>query len=1039
MSQPLVSIVIPSYNHEKYITQCLQSALNQTWPNIEIVVVDDGSTDNSRAILEGFGQYQNIHLYFQENTGSSAAINRAIALAKGSYISILNSDDCYASTRVEQLLQIAQTHAEPCLLATGVELIDEQGNILPESFWWNRMYTDMVARWQDTGAQQQEGRYDVLGWGNLAASTSNFFFRKDLIDRCGGFRKYRYVQDWEFLLRVAQQGLEKFLFFPEKKLLQYRIHGQNTILSGVEKNHAEALYVLGKNIKFRYPAAKLSYLRLKYLSNYLRKYSNYQREQRFNTLQVEFERLEQRVTGQMHHIEKLETSYKDLVGLLEQERSDQLAHIKKLEASFQSLLAQKHQEHEEYLLKLDNIKTQLHEEKLALALHKNLLEQSNASVQHQQELIHALQTSTSWKVTAPLRWGNHQLRKVRLGVRALQNLHAHHGGWVSLSRGGLRIIKREGIAGLRQQLIKGLNLRTPERLSSRVSAEFSSDPYAAWVQSQQAAIEKMRLQRDVLLEQLNHRPLFSIVVPVYNPPEQLLRQMLDSVLEQFYPDWELCIAEDASSESYVRSVLAEYSARSQGHLKIHWRADNGHICVASNDALALARGEYVVLVDHDDLLAPHALLSMACWLDAHPYSDLIYSDEDKVDLQGHRSLPLFKPDWSPTLMASQNYLGHLLCIKRSLLTAIGGFRPGFEGSQDYDLALRLSEHASAITHLPDVLYHWRLHAASTSANSQAKPYAHEAGRLALEEHLHRKYGDQLNTVKDGAHLFTYQPRYHVPSGLISIIIPTFDKAELLESCVKSILLRSTYSNFEIIILNNNSKEPATFTYFEKALKQDSRIKIVNANFPFNCPYLNNFALDFCKGELLVFLNNDTQIITPDWLEQMGEIAMLPDVATVGPMLLYEDGTIQHAGVVVGMGGWADHVFKGQRPEHMPTPFVSNVTTRNVLAVTGACMVIERKKFEQLGRFDEAFEVCGSDVEIGIRAHKQGLQNVYVATVQAYHLESKTRDPAAISQVDFEQSALKYAPYRTAGDPFYNPNLSTQQTHPTPNTQAWAHS
>ena len=1033
MSQPLVSIVIPSYNHEKYITQCLQSALNQTWQNIEILVVDDGSTDNTRAILEGFGHYQNIHLHFQENKGSSAAINRGIALAKGAYISILNSDDCYASTRVEQLLQMAQTHAEPCLLATGVELIDEQGEVLPEDFWWNRMYADMVARWQGTDAQEQESRYDILSWGNLAASTSNFFFRKDLIENCGGFRKYRYVQDWEFLLRVAQLGLERFLFFPEKKLLQYRMHGQNTILSGVEKNHAEALYILGKNLNLRYPAAKLSHLRVKYLSNYLRKYSNYQREQRFNTLLVDFEQLQERVTGQTHHIEKLETSYKDLVSLLEKERSDQVAHVEKLEASFQRLLTQKHQE---YALDLENIKARLHEEKLALALHKNLLEQSNANLQHQQAVIHALQASTSWKITAPLRWGNRQLRKIRLGLLSLQQLPARYGGWIPLFQGGWRILKREGIAGLRQQLIKGLNLTAPERLSSPVSTEFSSDPYAVWVQSQQAAIEKMRLQRAVLLEQLNHRPLFSIVLPVHNPPEQLLRQMLDSVLEQFYPDWELCIAEDASTESYVRSVLAEYSVRSQGRLKIHWRAENGHICVASNNALALARGEYVLLVDHDDLLAPHALLSMACWLDTHPYSDVVYSDEDKVDLQGKRSLPLFKPDWSPTLMASQNYLGHLLCIKRSLLTAIGGFRPGFEGSQDYDLALRLSEQASAITHLPDVLYHWRLHPASTSANSQAKPYAHEAGRLALEEHLRRKYGAQLNTVKDGAHLFTYQPRYQSPACLVSIIIPSFDKAELLEACVKSILLRSTYSNFEIIILNNNSKEAATFEYFEKALKQDSRIKIVNANFPFNCPYLNNFALDFCKGELLVFLNNDTQIITPDWLEQMGEIAMLPDVATVGPMLLYEDGTIQHAGVVVGMGGWADHVFKGQKPEHMPTPFVSNVTTRNVLAVTGACMVIERKKFEQLGRFDEAFEVCGSDVEIGIRAHKQGLQNVYMATVQAYHLESKTRDPAAISQVDFEQSALKYAPYRTAGDPFYNPNLSTQHTHPTPTSQAW---
>ena len=1032
MSKPLVSIVIPSYNHEKYLSECIDSALNQTWQNIEIVIVDDGSTDSSRTILEGYRHHPKVHIYLQQNSGSSAAINRGITLAKGSYISILNSDDRYTSSRIEQLLTIAQSHVEPCLLATGVQLIDEQGALLPENFWWNRMYVDMLMRWQ-AAAPHSEARSSILSWGNLTASTSNFFFHKDLIELYGGFRKYRYVQDWEFLLRITQDGLERFIFLPEKKLLQYRIHGKNTILSGVEKNHIEALYVLQKHLNLRYPEAKLTHLRLKYLGNYLRKYGNYQREKHFNELQLSFEHTQNLVAGQATHIEKLEASYKDLVTHLEEERADHAVQIEKIEASSQSLLTQRHKE---YVAALEGLNTRLDEEKLALATQKKLLDKAQATVQHQQELINAVQSSTSWKITAPLRWGNRQVRKLRLGMIALQNLRNRHGGILPLLKGGLRIAHRDGLPGLRQQLVAGLNPAAILVPNTTSVTEFPTDPYCIWVRNQQVAIEKMRVQREALLDQLHHRPLFSIVVPVYNPPETLLRQMLDSVLNQLYPDWELCIADDASTEPYVWQVLSQYSARSQGRLKIHWRADNGHICAASNSALALARGEYVLLVDHDDLLAPHALLSMARWLDQHPESDLVYSDEDKIDLQGQRSLPLFKPDWSPTLMASQNYLGHLLCIKRSLITKIGGFRPGLEGSQDYDLALRLSEHAALITHLPDVLYHWRLHPASTSANAQAKPYAHEAGRLAVEEHLQRKYGAQLKTVSDGAYLFTYKPRYHTAPFLASIIIPTYDKADLLESCINSVLFRSTYANFEIIILNNNSTEAATFNYFEKAVQQDKRIKIVNANFPFNCPYLNNFALDFCAGELLVFLNNDTQIITPDWLEQMSEIAMLPDVATVGPMLLYEDGTIQHAGVVVGMGGWADHVFKGQIPHHLPTPFVSSVTTRNVLAVTGACMVIERAKFEQLGRFDETFEVCGSDVEIGVRAHKQGLQNVYLSTVQAYHLESKTRDPAAISEVDFEQSRLKYAPYRTEGDPFYNPNLSVQNTTPTPTPNAW---
>jgi GT2 family glycosyltransferase len=364
-----------------------------------------------------------------------------------------------------------------------------------------------------------------------------------------------------------------------------------------------------------------------------------------------------------------------------------------------------------------------------------------------------------------------------------------------------------------------------------------------------------------------------------------------------------------------------------------------------------------------------------------------------------------------------------------LLDRVGGLRMGFEGSQDYDLVLRLAEATGRIHHIPDVLYHWRQHMDSTALNARSKPYAHDTGKRALTEHLQRRYAERFLRVEDGEHTFTYVPRFAVPAMPASIIIPTRDKAGLLSRCVDSILEKSTWADFEILVLDNYSAEAETAAYFERIQAADPRVRVLPAHFEFNWSRLNNYGVREASGDVLVFLNNDTEVITPDWLDRLMETASLPDVATVGGLLLYDDGTIQHAGVVVGLGGWADHVFKGERVRHLPTPWVSSVVSRDVLAVTGACVAIERAKFEALGGFDETFVVCGSDVELGIRAYKSGLRNVYLPQVRLYHFESKSRGQSVPSE-DFVQSDLKYAPYRLGGDPFFNPNLSRQHTSPT---------
>lgn len=527
-----------------------------------------------------------------------------------------------------------------------------------------------------------------------------------------------------------------------------------------------------------------------------------------------------------------------------------------------------------------------------------------------------------------------------------------------------------------------------------------------------------------------HKPLISVVMPVYNTPISFLDEAIQSVRNQLYPNWELCIADDASTDKAIRPIL-ERHAKEDARIKVVFREQNGHIATASNSALELANGEWVGLLDHDDLLSEDALFWVAHAINQHPGARLIYSDEDKLATNGKRKTPFFKPDWSPHLAISQGYVGHFLCLQTTLIRELGGLNTQSNGAQDYDLWLRASLITRDIVHIPRVLYHWREHAGSTSSSGDAKPYAHEAGMLVVEEYLKRRYPRNPVKIIGSDYLFCYKAEFDLPSDiLVSIIIPTLDKVDLLKTCIDSIASISTWKRLEVLILDNNSSDMETLTYLDEVQAQDSRIRVIRLNVPFNWSRFNNIGANEAKGDVLIFLNNDTKVVSANWIESLAGYALLPDVGVVGALLLYEDGTIQHSGVVVGMGGWADHVYKKTYPFHEGTgPFVSPVLTRNVLAVTGACMAISRKKFDELGGFDESFIICGSDVELGLRAHRRGYFNIMCAEARLAHYESKTRAPY-VPENDFKQSDIKYAPYRVSKiDPYYNPNLSLEHTTP----------
>lgn len=533
-----------------------------------------------------------------------------------------------------------------------------------------------------------------------------------------------------------------------------------------------------------------------------------------------------------------------------------------------------------------------------------------------------------------------------------------------------------------------------------------------------------RLDMEKELAALSRRPMISVVMPVYNVEVKWLDIALMSVLTGSYDNFEICIVDDCSTDPALVKYLAGLRHEK---IRVVRNESNLRISETSNRGVAMARGEFIALMDNDDLYNRNALFYIAKAI-SEEEPDVLYTDEDKVDVSGVNLNPFFKPDWSPDLLRSQMYLGHIFAFRKSLFEEVGGFRKEFDGAQDYDLALRMSEATKKICHIQKVLYSWREIPTSTAMNPDSKPYAHLAGLKALDGHLKRVYGEGAH-ADETEHYYVYDARYPLDreKTMVSVIIPTKDKVELLEPCVRSILEKTSYENYEILILDNNSELEETFNWFRE-IEKDERIHVVKAPFAFNWSKLNNVGIREAKGDVFIFLNNDTLVISEDWMDRLAEKALRDDVGTVGARLLYEDNTIQHAGVVIGLGGWADHVFKNGPQVHYGTPYVSPVLTRNVIANTGACMAVSRKTIDRIGAFSEDFIICGSDVELGIRAYKQGLFNVYDAGTMLYHLESKSRD-SYIPQVDFDMSKIHYMEFLENGDPFYNRNLDLDSTSP----------
>ena len=517
----------------------------------------------------------------------------------------------------------------------------------------------------------------------------------------------------------------------------------------------------------------------------------------------------------------------------------------------------------------------------------------------------------------------------------------------------------------------------------------------------------------------------SVLVPAYRTPESYLRQMIESVQAQTYENWELCIADGSGKEESLEKIVSQYAAK-DSRIRYQLLDKNEGISGNTNAAIRMASGEYLAFFDHDDLLTEDALYEAARAIEEQK-AELIYTDEDKVraDLSEYFQ-PHFKPDYNPDLLCANNYICHLVVVKKELADRVGGLRKEFDGAQDHDFLLRITERTDRIVHIPKVLYHWRIHKASTADNPASKLYAYQAGQKAISEHLKRLGLEaEVSQTKDFGFYRVSYPVQGTP--LVSIVIPNKDEKDTLKACLESIKEKTTYPSYEIVIVENNSQTSEIFEYYKEIDGKDG-IRVVTWKEPFNYSKINNFGFQYAKGDYVICLNNDITVITPSWIEEMLGYCQRPGTGIVGVRLYFPDDTIQHAGIIVGMGGCAGSLFVGMNRKR--TGYMHKAAlVQDLSAVTAACMMVKREAFEAAGGFEESLAVAFNDVDFCLKVRRAGYLVVYNPYAELYHYESKTRgledspEKQRRFQSEIEYMRCHWLDILKRGDPYYNRNFS----------------
>ena len=893
---PKVSVIIPCYNQGQYIEEAVESVLDQTYQDFEIVIVNDGSTDEfTNNLLNNYNKPKTRVIY-TKNQGLASARNNGIEEAKGEYILPLDADDKVGKEYLENAVKILDENPGIGIVYCKAETF---GAVIGKLEIPEYSLEDMLI-------------------DNIIFSSG--FYRKEDWEKVGGYDpKMLYGwEDYDFWLSLIETGV--LVHRIPKTLFYYRIAEDSMVRTKTKDQKVEM---------------------------FTRIFNKHERLLKDN-IKIWIDKILDIRTNEI--------------------RIEENKHL--IQQQFQQIQAKD--------MHIQNIESEL-----------NLIKGSKV-------------------------WRTREFFRRLFYIKLL--------GTFPLLQRALLTISREGF---RHFLVKtGDYIKRNKKLISL--GVFESD-YDKWIKKNQLT-DKMIAEIKEEIIQFGYNPTISIIMPVYNVDQVWLEKAIDSVINQLYKNWELCIADDASTKKHTKKTLERYSKKEK-RIKVRYLEENQGISGASNEALSMATGEYIGLLDNDDELTIDALYENVKLLNKHPKADIIYSDDDKLDMNGNRCEPHFKPDWSPDMFLSEMYTCHFGVYRKSIVDKIGGFRKGYEGSQDYDLVLRLTEKTINIFHIPAILYHWRKIPGSAAHSTNAKDYAYLNAKKALSDYLRRNSIE--GEVVDGKFVGSYRVRRRIKNDpKISIIIPFKDEVEVLERCLSSIAGKTNYKNYKIYLVNNQSEKKETFKYLDK-IKDNPIFSLLDYNKPFNFSAVNNYAVDQIDSEYIVFLNNDTEVISPDWIEAMLEFCQRKDVGAVGAVLYYPNETVQHGGIILGIAGVAAYSHRKASKDSFGY-FGRLKIIQNLSAVTAACLMTKKTIFKEIGGFDENCAYAFNDVDLCLRMREKGYLIIYTPYAEFYHHESLSRgyEDTPEKQVRFskeiEYFQRKWKEVLAKGDPYYNPNLTLER-------------
>ncbi|MCB0793185.1 MAG: glycosyltransferase [Flavobacteriales bacterium] len=1002
-----LDVVVTCFNDGHFLGDALSSLGSDRQAGEGIVIVNDGSTD--RGTLKVLDQLRSrgFQVIDQPNSGLPAARNTGWRSSKAEHILFLDADNMVEPEYLTRAADVLQASSDVAFVyADRLEFGDRERRV----------------------DQRIDGISDLLVGNRIDACA---VVRRKVLEELNGFDEAMRsgYEDWEFWIRVLANG-HQAVHLPEP-YVHYRVRRGSLLSTADDPVHRAAIvrYVTDKHQVLFATHARHVITELHRIQAHDRQLIVQARKVGDEALRTA-EDARRSAAGSEKELQEARIAMQDMIGehrRVVTDLEDRLSGSEKANASLAEAFKLLELRKEELAEEAHRLVGELDKVMRALDIQREHANGLRALLTQYEERIRRMEDSKLWRMRK-------QYHKMRALLRTSSGTSSR--GWKWMRRTAF-MVSSKGRRILRKFLAKvfrALYLLTEER-RVRILVEgegvqdltmVQGDPYHQWMAANFARSSDLRDQREEVLS-LRDAPLISVVMPVFDPPIEALEQAIRSVLGQTYSNLELCIADDRSKDPAVRELLERYMAADK-RVRVTFRRTNGHISAASNSALELAKGSFVALMDHDDLLAPDALFHVVRVLQRNKELDLIYTDEDKVDEAGRHSDPHFKPQWCPDHLLSRNYFGHLVVLRRTIVEELGGFRKGFEGSQDYDLMLRFTERSQRIHRIPKVLYHWRIHSASAASGEDAKPYAYDAAKRALNEALVRRGEPGRVRFLDGYR--GYSVRFDADlKGRVSVIIPTKDKADVLSTCLRSVLQVTDHPDFEVVVLSNGSKERSLFQLFEAMEREHGeRFKWHAADMAFNFSALMNLGAGMTRGDHLLYLNNDTEVTRADWMRAMHEWSQRPQTGAVGVKLLYHNDTIQHAGVVIGLGGVAGHTFVGQAREG-PGYFNYINTINNYSAVTAACMMVERSKVEAIGGWDEQFTVEYNDVDLCLRLAEKGYHNVYLPHVELYHYESLTRGHPHMTKESYERHLREVGLFKErwseliADDPCYNPNLT----------------